>query len=164
MTTAYQRRSILSTILIAGLVAGTLDIAAAFIHAYIERGTKPETVLKYVAGGVFGLKKSMPGGTDMAIYGLLFHYLIATIFAALFVLLYQSVRVIRRNIVLSGLLYGFIAWLIMNRIVVPMSKINSKKPLTFDKNAIIAALIIMFCVGLPVALVTHWRLRNRSVV
>jgi uncharacterized membrane protein YagU involved in acid resistance len=163
MTTAFQRKSILGTILLAGLVAGTLDICAAFTHAYLERSTRPEVVLKYVAGGVFGLKKSMAGGTDIAIYGLLFHYLIATIFAALFAFLYLSIKAIRRNIVVWGLLYGAVVWLIMNRIVVPMSKINSKKPITFDKNMIIALLIIMFCVGLPVALVTHSRLKSRAV-
>lgn len=159
--TAFQRRSVLTTILVAGLVAGTLDIAAAFLHAYLERKTQPETVLKYVAGGVFGLPKSMSGGTDMAVYGLLFHYLIATIFAAIFVFLYLSISVIRRHIVVSGLLYGFIVWLIMTRLVVPNSSIHSKvKPLTFDKNMIIASLIIMFCVGLPIALVTQRRLRG----
>jgi hypothetical protein len=164
MTTAFQRRSVLTTILVAGLVAGTLDIAAACIHAYLERGTQPERVLKYVAGGFFGLPKSMAGGTDIAIYGLLFHYLIATLFAAFFAVLYLSIRAIRRNIVVAGLLYGIVVWLIMSRIVVPMSKINSNKPITFDKNTIISIVILMFCIGLPIALITHNRLKSRSIV
>ena len=44
------------TILITTLIAGTLDILAAFIRSYVTDGVPPSTVLKYIASGAFGIR------------------------------------------------------------------------------------------------------------
>src|SRR4051812_34509050 len=59
-----------------GLLAGTLDICAAFLSAYIQRGTPPEMILRGIASAVFG-KEAMTGGPIMIFYGLIFHFIIA---------------------------------------------------------------------------------------
>ena len=46
-----MKRSFFASALTAGLVAGTLDITAACIHAYLRNGTTPAQVLKDVASG-----------------------------------------------------------------------------------------------------------------
>ena len=48
-------------ILTTGLLAGTLDILAAFIQSYLMANVVPSTVLKYIASGVFG-KSAYSGG------------------------------------------------------------------------------------------------------
>ena len=88
----------------------------------------------------------------MNVWGLLFHYLIATSFAAIFVWLYLKIGFISKNVILSGLIYGLIVWVVMNQVVVPLSSVN-QQPFEWS-GAIKAMLILMFCIGLPIALIT----------
>ena len=50
-------------------------------------------------------------------------------------------------------MYGIFIWAIMNFVVVPLSRIN-KFP-SDAKEAVIAAMILIFMIGLPVALLAH---------
>src|SRR5688572_11449150 len=79
-------------ILLAGLVAGVLDGLAAVISTYLANGRGPEVVFKFVASGVFGSKAAFAGGTEMVMAGLIFHMLIATIWAVIFYFLYPLIR------------------------------------------------------------------------
>ena len=147
------------TILIAWLVSGTLDITAAIVQYLIKGGLHPEIIFKYIASAVFG-KEAFAGGTMMIIWGVLFHFAIALIFALLFFFLYPLFHKLIKNNVVLGLLYGIIVWAIMNFIVVRASFIPSAP---FNaKGAIIAALILMFCIGLPNALITGKYYRNKN--
>ena len=71
----------LKTILWSGFVAGALDILGAIvIYSFIMGKGTPEQILQSVASGVFG-KDAFAGGATMAVYGLLFHFIIAYCFA-----------------------------------------------------------------------------------
>src|SRR5688500_17155151 len=70
------KRNFWRTILFSGLLVGSLDITAALVQFYIKTGKDPLIVLKYIASAVFG-KDAYAGGNKMAIYGLLFHFIIA---------------------------------------------------------------------------------------
>jgi hypothetical protein len=62
-----------SYVIRAGLLVGTLDIAAAFLYYYIRtQNSNVFTVLKYVASGFFG-KAALEGDAVMIVAGLLFH-------------------------------------------------------------------------------------------
>jgi hypothetical protein len=149
---------IVRTILSAGLIAGTLDILAACTQFYINTGKNPEIVLKYISSAVFGREAAYNNGIVMSLAGLLFHYLIATGFAALFMFLYLKIKWIRDNIILSGILFGLFAWALMNLAVVPMSRIT-QAPFQWSK-AIVAMLILIFMIGLPIAMITRWGLKR----
>jgi hypothetical protein len=139
------------TILRAGLVAGTLDITAACTQYYINTGKGSGNVLRYVASGVFG-KKAFTGGVPMAAWGLFFHYIIAFGLAIFFFWLFPKVKLLSKNIIVTGLLYGIFAWVVTVLIIVPLS--NTPPPPPFDmRKAAIAILILMFCIGLPIALI-----------
>ena len=74
----------LKVIIIAGIIAGTLDIIAACVHYYIvSDGKNPDVVLKFIASGVFGPRQAFSGGFIMSVLGLVLHYAIATLFAAI---------------------------------------------------------------------------------
>lgn len=147
-----SKPSLLKVILLAGLLAGLLDIIAACVNAYINNSNvTPDRVLRYIASGVYG-PEAFKGGTEMIIMGLLFHFVIATGFAALFVLLAQRFRFLTRHFVISGLIYGVIVWVIMNQVVVPLSEVK-RGPFNW-RRAIEAALILMFMIGLPIAWIT----------
>ena len=159
--THSTKTSPLTTILLAGLVAGILDGSAASIQFMINTGGKsPAIVFKYISSALIG-KEAMAGGAGMVILGILLHMLIATIFAAIFYLLYVNIHWISKNIFVSGIIYGILVWVAMNRVVIPLSKIP--RPKSFDiTKAFIAVLILIFCIGIPIALITHKRMRNRE--
>src|SRR5882757_140739 len=149
----------LKTIVTAGLVAGTLDISAAIIQYLIRGGKHPQIIFKYIAGAVFGSDAYTTGGTGMIICGFLFHYVIAFIFTILFFFLYPAFVKVIKNAVALGAIYGLIVWTIMNLLVVPMTKIPSHP---FDvQRSIIEALILVFCIGIPISLITSKYYRGK---
>ena len=154
--TLSTKASPLTTILIAGLVAGILDGSAASIQFMINSGGKsPAIVFKYISSALVG-KEAYAGGTGIVIMGILLHMLIATIWAAIFYLLYKNINWISKNILLSGIIYGILVWVAMNRVVVPLTKIP--RPASFDiTKAFIAMIILIFCIGIPIALITKKR-------
>ena len=138
------------TIIKAGLLAGTLDITTAFIHYHIKTGKGPFGVLNFVASGFFG-KAAFEGGTPMALWGLLFHFIIAFAWTIIFFFLYPSIHLVSKNKIVNGLLYGIVIWAVMNLAVLPLSNVP---PFQFDiTKAIIAMLILMLAVGLPVSII-----------
>jgi hypothetical protein len=130
------------------LIAGSLDIIAACLQAWLAKGTKPEIVLKYIASAVFG-KDAFSGGTGMILSGLLFHFIIALACTLVYFLLYPKIKLLHRNIFFSSLLIAIIAWTVTTRLIIPLSQI--KQP-PFDlTKALIAVSILYVCIGLPVS-------------
>ncbi|WP_205508952.1 hypothetical protein [Longitalea arenae] len=138
----------LKTILWVGLLAGSLDILAACLQAYLVRGTSPVIVLQFIASGAFG-KPAFSGGWQMALAGLLFHFIIAYSFTALFFLLYPFIRTLAKNITVAAIVYGMFIFVVMNLLVLPLTKIP---PIAFkwDKAAMATGILIV-AIGLPVA-------------
>lgn len=149
-------------ILITWLIAGTLDLSGAYIvHGLIMGGTTLSGILKYISSAVFG-KEAFSGGNAMVFVGVLFHYFIALSFTVFYYLVYPSVSFLRRHAVLSGVLYGVFVWAVMNLIVVPMTKIQ-RGPIQL-KGSLIAASILVVCIGLPIALLAHRYYGNRNKI
>jgi hypothetical protein len=71
-----------STIVVAGLVSGAVDILAAFA-SYTAQGATVQGILKYIASGLLG-PAAMQGGVEIAWVGLLCHFLLATAMAAIY--------------------------------------------------------------------------------
>ena len=140
-----------ATIVKAGLIAGTLDITAAIIVAFI-RGYSPIRIFRYIASAIFGKASSTGGG--MVVAGLLLHYLIAFIWAAVFFYaVYPYIRPLIKSPVVAGLLYGIFVWVMMNLVVVPLTRVK-QAPFTWQGITREMA-ILMFCIGLPIAIITY---------
>lgn len=145
-------KSAVFTILVAGLVAGTLDILAACVQFYINTGKGPERIFQFIASGIYG-KAAFSGGSSVAISGLLLHYLIAFLFAAFYVWLYKRWKFLHGNPVPIGIIYGIFVWVIMNRVVLPLSKAPA---IPFDlQKAAIAMGILILMIGIPIAAITN---------
>jgi hypothetical protein len=138
---------VMKAVLRAGLVVGTLDILAAFLHYYLKTQGNPVLVLYYIASGVFG-DEAYTGGIQMAFWGLLLHFIIAFTFTILFFLLFRASPLIRRIGIFSGMLYGVFMWSATQFIVIPLSNISSIAPLNLY-NVAIAIAILIVCVGVP---------------
>jgi len=142
------------TIFLSGLIAGTLDIlAAVIIYAVVLEKTTAIKILQSIASGVFK-KEAYTGGPKMAWYGLGFHYLIAFIFAWFYFIIYSYLPFLKKNVILSGILYGILVWIIMNLIVLPMVfPLLPEKH--FDFPLLLSILILIVCIGLPIASITR---------
>lgn len=154
MKKAGQNSFSIKKVLIITLIAGTLDGMAAVIFLAKMNFTG---VFQYIASAVFG-KEAFVGGIKMTLFGLLMHYLIAFTFTLFYNLVAQKATFLYHNKILSGIFYGIFAWSVMNLIIVPLTKIphgvfNTEK-------AIINCVILIFCIGLPIAILTARRLKN----
>jgi hypothetical protein len=143
-------KNIFRAILWAGLVVGTADIAAAFLHYFIVTGKNPERVLWFIASGIWG-KNAYSGGLSMAVAGLILHYLIAYAFTFLFFFIYPRLNLASKNKILTGLFYGIFIWLIMNLIVVPLS--NTQKIGFSIKPTVIGIFILVVAIGIPLSFI-----------
>jgi uncharacterized membrane protein YagU involved in acid resistance len=77
-----QKPKAYQAILWAGLIAGVLDITAAFVNHGL-RGRSPVWVLQSVAGGWLGVD-TFKGGLKTALLGLVTHFFNATVVAAVY--------------------------------------------------------------------------------
>lgn len=143
MSLQYKIRSIL----IAGLLAGTMDITAAIIQTLLANGSILR-LFQYIASGVAG-KPSFDGGFATAIMGLFLHYFIAMMWTWLYFSCFPKVSLFQKNWILSGFVFGVIVWVGMNRVVLPLSRV-SQFPFRLDRAAIAMAILIV-CIGLPVS-------------
>src|SRR5829696_7418542 len=116
-TKAYQ------TILLGGLIAGTLDITAACLQAWLRASVTPIRVARYIASAALG-PSALAGGNKTAALGFAFHYLIATTATAVFYFASRKLRFLVERPISMGLLYGVFVWLFMNFVVVPLSKLG----------------------------------------
>jgi hypothetical protein len=139
------------TIVVAGLVAGTLDLAAALL-VYGARGARPTAILQAIASGALG-RAAFQGGLATAALGVGFHFLIATTAAAVYYVASRRLPVLTRRPLPYGALYGVAVWLVMNLVVIPLSAVT---PRPFDPAlAFIIVLVHVVCVGVPIALVVR---------
>ena len=147
-----MRKNFWKTIVLAGLLVGSLDIIAALVQFYIKTGKDPLIVPKYIASAVFG-KSAFSGNSMMVTWGFLFHFLIAFTWTILFFLIYPKLRLLSWNRIVTGILYGIFIWIMMNQLVVPLTKISAGE---FNlKQAIIAVLILIGAIGLPLSFMAH---------
>lgn len=137
-------------ILLSGIIAGTLDITAAFIQ-YGLKGVSPLRILQSVASGVLG-RESYNGGIKAAALGLLCHFTIAFGAAATYYVVSRWLPFLLTHAVFCGLLFGIAVYFFMNLVVLPLSAFPGK--ITFPLGTLTLGLLVhMLCVGLPIALI-----------
>jgi len=142
----------LRPILWGGLLAGAMDITAAFVTSGLH-GRGPVRVLHAIASGLLGAD-SFQGGAATASLGAALHFLIALGAAAVYWAASRWLKLLVRQPVVCGLLYGLAVYFFMNLVVLPLSAVPFK--VTFTPAGLAEGLTIhMLCVGLPISLVTR---------
>lgn len=101
-------------IAVATAVAGVLDIGMAIIETALK-GRPVDGMLRTVASGPF------PGARDWglagAAAGLLVHFAIMAVMAAVFMYARERIAFVRANPLLAGAAYGVVLWLVMYGLV-----------------------------------------------
>ena len=149
-TVLAQKRALtnMQAILWGGLVAGILDAVDGVI-AFGTQGLNPIQVLQYIASGALG-PSAFQGGLATAALGALFHFSIAWVVAAVFVLAARQLEILKTHSVPTGLLYGAAVYFVMNYLVLPLSAVAAS---TFHIGLFLNGVIghALF-VGLPISL------------
>jgi hypothetical protein len=144
-----RRHPALFAIVIGGTIAGALDITYAIVFSAF-RGVAPMRILQSVASGLLG-RPSYSGGFATATLGLLVHFCIAYLLAAIFYGVSRRLPVLVRRPVICGALYGLGVYAVMNLVVLPLSAFPSK--VTFVPLVVATGLLVhMFFIGVPIAL------------
>jgi hypothetical protein len=120
-TVPAARNSLFRLTLIGGFIAGVL-------HFVIQQGIVFGLILKnpiisslqFVASGIMG-DAAFAGGLATALFGLVLDFIMITIMAGVFIFSVDRIPLLRRNVILGSILYGFGIFIVMNLIVLPLS-------------------------------------------
>ena len=137
----------------AGTAAGAIDIVNACAFWNILYGTPPARILQAIAAGLLG-KDSFAGGAATATLGLVLHFGMSLAMAAVFYCACLRWPPILRRPVIFGLLYGAITWLVMNQVVVPLSR--AQPPPFIAAWFVDGVLVHLLLFGVMLALVARW--------
>jgi len=151
-------RPSLAAVLLAALVVAVADLLDAIIvWVVIFQQSTVQRILQAVASGLIGRESSFSGGSATAALGLVLHFVVALGWTLVFWVLLQRWARLRawttttRGAVLVGLVYGAVVWLLMDGVVLPLSRARAT-PVTAAWFWIQLA-THPFVVGLPIAVI-----------
>lgn len=139
-------------IVLGGLIAGVVDITVADVMSVMNGGS-PLRMLQGIATGLLGMA-SFRGGLATAALGLACHFSITLGAAAAYYAVSRWLRVMVREPVVCGLLYGVPIYLIVNFVIVPLSRIGRVLPGS-PGQVMFGVVVLMVGVGLPIGLMTR---------
>ncbi len=151
----------LSTILWAGILAGTLDITDALVFSGL-RGVAPVRVLQYIASGLLG-PRSFQGGLLTAALGAFLHYVIAFSAACIFYVASRRLASLTRRPIVWGLTYGAVVYAVMNVIVLPLSAVHRPRGAATGISLVNGVLAVVLLVGLPISLIVRRHSETKEV-
>lgn len=160
--TSSGRPRAFETIAYGGLVVGIFDLTFAFTFYGLILGVKPLRIFQTVAAGVLGRSTAIGGGVPTFLLGIALHFLVATCIAAVYYLATLILPALLRHAVVSGLVYGVIAYFGMKFIVVPLSAIGQRAPLPRPSILLTEIVGHALLVGLPIALLARRSTRTRD--
>jgi hypothetical protein len=137
-----QRPNALLAIFVGGLIAGSFDLAMAFI-------TFGARVPRAIAGGLLG-RSAFQGGAGVYALGVLLHFFIAISAATIYYAASRKLLFLREHALVCGLFYGIAIFLVMNLVVLPLSALHARGP--YQLAGLIQGLLVhMILIGLPIS-------------
>ncbi len=118
-----RKISVPHAILLAGFIAGTIDIGAAALIS----GAPVDAILRYVAAGLLG-PSALRGGWGIAAVGMLLQWAMSLVIAAIYILAAQRFPRLKTLWWLRGIGYGVVVYFVMTFAVVPLSAIGHGLP------------------------------------
>ena len=136
------------SIVMGGLIAGTIDIGAACLINKLS----PIVILQAIASGVLG-RASFHMGSTAAALGLVLQWAMSLLIAAIFAMAAARLRVLTRRWITSGLVYGVVIFFVMNFVVVPLSAAGFE--VKFTTAQFIKNIVAMILFGLIIAFFSY---------
>ncbi len=144
----FASPAVLKAILAGGLAAAILDAVDAIVAFKVVLGFDPIPIYQFVASGMLG-PSAFSGGIASALVGVAVHFTVAFSAAAAFVLASRRLPILRERFLASGAAFGVGVYMVMNYVVIPLSRIPpSPFSLALFLNGIIGHALL---VGIPIA-------------
>ncbi len=142
------RPPIAQAVIVGGTLAAVLDIVFAISFAAFN-GVGPVRLLQTVASGLLGMA-AFAGGWPTAALGLVLHFGMSYLWAALFVIVASRFAPATYRPLVYGAAFGIGVLVVMRLVVLPLSAFP--RPVTFAPVATILDLLShMFLFGVPIA-------------
>lgn len=142
-------RDEINAVLGGGIVAGLLDLFYACAYYGASHGVPPVRIFQSIAAGWVGRDAAIAGGDGTALLGIVSHFAIVLVMAAIYVFASRRLPILTRRWARFGLLYGVALWLAMSFIVVPLSA--APPPSSFPFWGTLGAILSHMVVGLVIA-------------
>lgn len=145
--------------LIAGLAIGIAGGIEFGIFYFMMMNMGPVVFYQFVASALMG-PSAFTGGYNTALIGLLLHFAISFVVAAVFLVAAARLSFLRRTVFVTAPLYGIAVNLLMGLVVLPFTalpKIAVTLPLLL--NGIIGDALF---IGLPLAITVWTTMRSRA--
>ena len=136
-----------------GLIAGTLDISENLIFNAFRHIT-PTMVFQYIASGLTG-PWAFRAGAASVVVGVAIHYSIALVWTVVYWLASRRVPVVIRRPVMSGLVYGGAVYVVMNWVVLPLTRVPRAHAAMSLASRISGVLALLFCIGVTIAVLVQ---------
>ena len=154
------RSTLVGSIVVAGLLIAVLRQLDVYIVFGLLQQVPYIVLLQFIASGLLGLA-AFAGGLGSALLGLLLHIVFSLVIAAVFIMAATRLPVLRRNLILSGLLYGVVVYFVMNFVVTPLSAAPPAEGITLP--VIVEGIIAhALTIGLPLAFITRRQTNGRG--
>jgi uncharacterized membrane protein YagU involved in acid resistance len=161
-TTSTTGPAALQTIVLGGLIAGTLDALDAVVFYKASMGISAGLIFKNIASGLQGMS-AFSGGRQTAVLGLGLHYVISLGAAAVFYLFCLRWKALFQKPWIFGPAFGVAVYLVMHYLVLPLSAVPPRRsPMGWPEFLNLIFAHVAF-VGLPIALVASWSARTRAL-
>ncbi len=158
-TSLSNRNPLLRLSVIGGIISG-------FLHFLIQQGIVFGLILKtpiisslqFVASGIMG-DAAFTGGLATALLGLILDFIMITIMAGVFIFSVDRIPLLRRNVILGSILYGFGVFIVMNLIVLPLSAAPAlpAPPLWLLIELVLQHILL---IGLPLGILVRWNAKT----
>jgi hypothetical protein len=157
-TSPASRNSLLRLSVIGGLIIGTLHliIQIGFVFSFLGK-TPLISVLQYITSGLMG-EAAFAGGLTTALLGLILEFAMTVIIAGVFILSADRIPLLRRNVIVGSLLFGFGVFIVMNFIVLPLSAAPAEPapPIWLLIEIILEHILL---IGLPLGILVQRNMR-----
>jgi hypothetical protein len=145
--------SILKASIVAGLIAGTIDIGAACTINHVG----PIPILRFISSGLLGAP--LPHEAWVYCLGMILQWLMSIIIAAIFMFASTKIAALLRNWIAAGIAYGVVVYFVMTFVVVPLSRAKAGH---VTMASFVQNLLAMIVFGLIVAYIARRMMPKHS--
>jgi hypothetical protein len=141
---------------VAALVVGALDFCVVRVY-WNSVGISFARIGQSVAKGWFG-DASFAGGMNTALIGTATHFAIMFAFMLTYLLAAQRAAFLRRKPIVSAIAFGLATFVVMNYVVVPLSR--AAHPMKYDAWFLTSIGVHVFLVGFGAMFAERWARRR----
>jgi uncharacterized membrane protein YagU involved in acid resistance len=143
------RAGAVGAVLRIGLIAGTLDISENLIFNAF-RHIAPKVIFEYIASGLTGAW-AFRAGAAAVMLGMAIHYAIALFWTAVYFFTSRRWAILVQRPVLCGLVYGVWVYLVMNVMVLPLTRLPRAAAALTLASRVNHIMAVLFCIGVTIA-------------